>query len=63
MDCACVVALPVAAVSEGGDDQTWSVAQVLITIRQTSIDHLGLEVVLLHRVGGRVQMAISEYVL
>lgn len=48
-----VVALPVAAVSERGYNQTWCVAKVLVTIRQTSIDHLGLEVVFLHKVGGQ----------
>lgn len=44
-----MVVLPVAAVSERGYDQAWCVAKVLITIRQTSIDHLGLELVFLQR--------------
>lgn len=48
---ACVVSLPVAAVCEGRYDQAWSVAQVLIPVRQTSIDHLSVEVVFL-RDGG-----------
>lgn len=46
----CVVALPVAAVSERGYNQTWCVAKVFVTIRQTSVDHLGLELVFLNRV-------------
>lgn len=57
-DC-CVVVLPVAAVGERSDDQTRSVAQILITIRQTCIDHLSLEVVLLHR----VQKSFIEHLL
>lgn len=39
--------VPVAAVGEGGDDQTWCVAQVFVTIGQTSVDHLDLQLVFL----------------